>query len=135
MILKNDMRPEAIEEVQKISPIPYTGPYTDPYTDPYLRLRYILEVHFDMRFKRYGKYGGFNHVIDGRTPGSYPLTYGVNRLGVNRLIQDFIRPVPAIQKVVDGITQEMKAGDVTVGVHYRGTDTAFHWPFKKVSTY
>ena len=92
----------------------------------------LEQVHFNQRWKRYGKWGGFNRVIDGMTPANYPLTYGVNRQGVNDLITKHIKLRPAVQAKIDAIRTEMSGATLALGVHYRGTDTAMHWPYVKI---
>lgn len=90
------------------------------------------EVHFNQRWKRYGKWGGFNNEIDGDTPATYPLTYGLTRRGVNDLITKHLKLQPEVQLHIDAIRAKMASADLVLGVHYRGTDTAMHWPFKKI---
>jgi len=92
----------------------------------------LPEVHFNQKFKKYGAWGGFQKMIEGSQSATYPLTYALDREGVNRLMHKYLRLHPTIAQKIDNFkATHLKDADVVIGVHYRGTDTAEHWPYKK----
>ena len=82
------------------------------------------EVHLDRSMAKYGRHGGFCDVVNGTTPYLYPMTYGVPRGDVHRLVAAHIHVRQAILDEVAGATAASVApGAYVVGVHYRGTDS------------
>jgi len=95
----------------------------------------LEEVHFNRKLKRYGLWGGFNNLIDGVTPSTYPITYGTSRSETNRLIREYLIPnmQPELKAKLEMLHVKMfKDADVILGVHYRGTDTSEHYPYTKI---
>jgi hypothetical protein len=91
------------------------------------------EVHLDQRIAKYGRYGGFGDRIYGETSHLYPMTAGVARGELHRLWSSHIRPRPEVIDKVDAFAARWFERDTrVVGVHYRGTDTARHYPFYRV---
>jgi hypothetical protein len=91
------------------------------------------EVHLDRRIAKYGRYGGFGDRIYGETSHLYPMTAGLPRATLHATWASHIRPQPAILAKVDAFAGRWFARDTfIVGVHYRGTDTARHYPFQRV---
>ena len=83
------------------------------------------EVHLTKRLSKYGKYGGFCDVVNGPTPYLYPMTYGVGRSDLHRLIRAHVEVRREILDEVDRIAcRAFTPGAYVVGVHYRGTDSA-----------
>jgi hypothetical protein len=96
--------------------------------------RSIGELHLDSPLSKYGKYGGFGDRIHGATPHMYPMTTGVPRAELHRLLTSHIQPAPHIVQKVDGYASSwFERGAYIVGVHYRGTDTARHYPFYRIA--
>jgi hypothetical protein len=84
----------------------------------------IGELHLDRSFAKYGKHGGFCDVVNGTTPYLYPMTYGISRPDVHRLIVSHIQVQPSIlDEVTRTIAASVQPGAYVVGVHYRGTDS------------
>jgi hypothetical protein len=84
----------------------------------------IGEVHLTERFAKYGRYGGFCDLVNGATPYLYPMTYGISRRELHRLVRTYVDVRPEISAEVDGILADAFApGAFVVGVHYRGTDS------------
>ncbi len=82
------------------------------------------EVHLDRSLAKYGRLGGFCDVVNGTTPYLYPMTYGVARADVHRLVASHIqiRP-PILDEVARATAGSVTPGAYVVGVHYRGTDS------------
>jgi hypothetical protein len=86
------------------------------------------EVHLDRAIAKYGRYGGFSDVVSGATPYLYPMTYGISRAELHRLIATHVRVRPEIQdEVARFIAARFEPGAFVVGVHYRGTDATHNW--------
>jgi hypothetical protein len=86
------------------------------------------EVRLDSRVRRIGRYGGFSDVVQGETPYLYPMTFGLSRAELHRLVVQYVRLRPEILEA----SRLLIAGCVdtnayTVGVHYRGTDATWGW--------
>ncbi|HMF98081.1 MAG TPA: hypothetical protein VKE96_27460 [Vicinamibacterales bacterium] len=95
----------------------------------------IGEVHLTQRLAKYGRYGGFCDVVNGATPYLYPMTYGVDRADLHRLVQRHVEVRPEIRDEVDRIVSAgFLPGAFVVGVHYRGTDST-HSAFGLVNDY
>lgn len=81
------------------------------------------EVRLDRVLARYGQYGGFNDIVHGPTAYHYPMTYGVDRLTLHRLIEARISVRREIRAEAERVAaQGFQPGSFVVGVHYRGTD-------------
>jgi hypothetical protein len=84
------------------------------------------EVHLNRVVARYGRHGGFCDYVNGTTPYLYPMTYGVSRSELHRLLTDHVRVRPEIQDEARRWSAGSFApGSYVVGVHYRGTDSTF----------
>src|SRR5262249_25637383 len=95
----------------------------------------IGEVHLTQRLAKYGRYGGFCDLVNGATPYLYPMTYGVGRADLHRLVRRHVEVRPEIRDEVDRIASDaLVPGAFVVGVHYRGTDST-HSAFGLVNDY
>jgi len=92
------------------------------------------EVHLNRMMARYGALGGFGGLVYGPQSRFYPKTYAISRVELYKLIQRYMRVVPAIRHKVDAFKQKNYPEDVdfVMAVHYRGTDTALHYPFHAI---
>lgn len=82
------------------------------------------EVHLNRSFAKYGRHGGFCDVVNGTTPYLYPMTYGISRFDVHRLITSHIQVRQSIRdEVARVVAGSVEPGAYVVGVHYRGTDS------------
>jgi hypothetical protein len=82
------------------------------------------DVHLNRTLAKYGRLGGFCDVVNGTTPYLYPMTYGVPRQEVHRLVTSYITVRQPIRDEVARITAaSIEPGAYLVGVHYRGTDS------------
>jgi hypothetical protein len=82
------------------------------------------EVHLKRPWSKFGKYGGFCDVVNGATPYLYPMTFGIPRDEVHRLVATHLRVRPEISEDVQRrIDAAFEPGAFVVGVHYRGTDS------------
>jgi hypothetical protein len=82
------------------------------------------ELHLNGVLAKYGKHGGFCDVVNGTTPYLYPMTYGVSRGELHRLLQTHIELRPEIRDEIGRVVAASLARDAfVVGVHYRGTDS------------
>ena len=82
------------------------------------------EVHLDRPLAKYGRHGGFCDVVNGRTPYLYPMTYGVSRADVHRLVASHIHVrQPILDEVARAIAASTEPDAYVVAVHYRGTDS------------
>jgi len=82
------------------------------------------EVHLDRSMAKYGRHGGFCDVVNGTTPYLYPMTYGVPRAEVHRLVASHIQVrQPILDEVARATARSVTPGAYVVGVHYRGTDS------------
>ena len=86
------------------------------------------EVHLNRAVAKYGRYGGFSDVVSGATPYLYPMTYGISRSALHRLLTAHVHVRPEIQdEVARFIAARFEPGAYVVGVHYRGTDATHNW--------
>jgi hypothetical protein len=93
------------------------------------------EVHLTRRLAKYGRYGGFCDLVNGETPYLYPMTYGVSRSELHRLVRTHVEVRAEIRAEVERIVADAFAPDAyIVGVHYRGTDST-HSGFGVVNDY
>lgn len=91
------------------------------------------EIHLDTAFARYGRYGGFCDLVNGPAARFYPITYGLSREELHRLISQHIRVRTEIREKVATFVRDSFAGAYVVGVHYRGTDSAGrHFPYYRI---
>jgi hypothetical protein len=82
------------------------------------------EVHLDRSLAKYGRHGGFCDVVNGTTPYLYPMTFGVSRADVHRLVASHIHVrQPILDEVARAVAASTEPGAYVVGVHYRGTDS------------
>jgi len=82
------------------------------------------EVHLDRSFAKYGRHGGFCDVVNGATPYLYPMTCGLSRFDVHRLVDSHIHVrQPILEAVERASAESLEPGAYVVGVHYRGTDS------------
>src|SRR5207253_3225148 len=61
------------------------------------------EVHLNGVVAKYGRHGGFCDVVNGTTPYLYPMTYGVSRSDLHRLLQTYVVVRPEISAEIDRI--------------------------------
>ena len=93
------------------------------------------EIHLTRRLAKYGRYGGFCDLVNGDMPYLYPMTYGVSRDELHRVVRAHVEVRPEIVADVDRIVADAFAPDAyIVGVHYRGTDST-HSAFGLVNDY
>jgi len=84
----------------------------------------IGELHLNRVVAKYGRHGGFCDPVNGVTPYLYPMTYGVSRSELHRLLTAHIEVRPELRDAVDQIVAaSFEPGAYVVGVHYRGTDS------------
>jgi hypothetical protein len=82
------------------------------------------EVHLNGRIAKYGRHGGFCDDVNGTTPYLYPMTYGIDREELHRLITTHVRVRSEILgEVARWIASSLDRNAYVVGVHYRGTDS------------
>jgi hypothetical protein len=86
------------------------------------------EVRLDRAVSKYGRYGGFSDLVQGATPYLYPMTFGIDRDGLFRLVSSHIEVRREIADEVDRLAATLfEPGSFRVGVHYRGTDATHGW--------
>jgi hypothetical protein len=86
------------------------------------------DVHLNKVITKYGRYGGFSDVVQGSTPYLYPMTYGLCRSALQRLLNAHIRVRAEIRdEATKFVATQFEAGAYVVGVHYRGTDATHNW--------
>lgn len=84
----------------------------------------VGEVHLNRTLAKFGRLGGFCDVVNGTTPYLYPMTYGVSRRDVHRLLASYISVrQPILDEVARTTAEATEPGAFVVGVHYRGTDS------------
>ncbi len=89
------------------------------------------EVHVNGIVTKYGRYGGFSDLVQGSTPYFYPMTHGISRQALNRLIRDHVQVRQEIHDdVARFVAERFEPGAYVVGVHYRGTDATHNWTGK-----
>ena len=86
------------------------------------------EVHLDRVFSKYGRHGGFSDIVQGLTPYLYPMTFGISRAELHRLLTTHM---PLRAEITDEAARFAAAHFETdafvVGLHYRGTDATHGW--------
>jgi len=81
------------------------------------------ELRLDGALTKYGRYGGFSDIVQGETAYLYPMTWGVDRTALHRLIAAHIGVRPEIRDEAATVLARLFERDAfVVGVHYRGTD-------------
>lgn len=81
------------------------------------------EVRLDGVCAKYGRFGGFSDIVQGETAYLYPMTYGVDRAALNRLVRCHVAVRAEIRDEAASIAATLfDPGAFVVGVHYRGTD-------------
>jgi hypothetical protein len=86
------------------------------------------EVHLNGIVTKYGRYGGFSDIVGGPLAYLYPMTYGIDRPVLNRLLSTHVRVRPEIvEEAARVVSQRFEPGAYVVGVHYRGTDATHNW--------
>ncbi len=86
------------------------------------------EVRLDSRVRRIGRFGGFSDLVQGATPYLYPMTFGLSRTELHRLIVDYVKVRPEILEASRRlVSRDFDPDAYVVGVHYRGTDTTYRW--------
>ncbi len=88
------------------------------------------DVRLDGVVTKYGRYGGFADLVQGKTPYFYPVTFGIDRIELHRLLARYIALRDEICEAVARFkSAHFNAGTFVVGMHYRGTDmtSAQNW--------
>jgi hypothetical protein len=81
------------------------------------------EVTLNAVVTKYGRYGGFADLVQGKTPYFYPVTFGIDRLALHHLLMRYVVVRAEISEAVARFkSAQFDAGAFVVGVHYRGTD-------------
>jgi hypothetical protein len=87
-----------------------------------------LEARLDGIVTKYGTYGGFSDVVGGPLAYLYPMTHGLSRSALNRLLTAHVR---VRQEILDSVARFVRTrfepGAYVVGLHYRGTDSTHNW--------
>jgi hypothetical protein len=77
---------------------------------------------------KYGRFGGFSDIVGGPLAHLYPMTYGVGRPTLHRLLTSHVQVRPDIlDEVQRFIASRFDEHAYRVGVHYRGTDSTHRW--------
>lgn len=88
----------------------------------------VAEVRLDRIWSKYGRYGGFSDIVQGRTPYLYPMTFGVGRARLRELLDAHVPLRAEIRAEVARLqASHFAPGAFVVGVHYRGTDSTRGW--------
>jgi len=100
---------------------------------PFGNRRSAGETHLNRAAAKYGKFGGFGDRVNGPTPHLYPMTAGIARAELHRLLASHV----AVRRHILDKVDSMRAAAIdpsayVVGVHYRGTDTARHFPYYRI---
>lgn len=86
------------------------------------------EVHLNGIVTTYGRYGGFSDVVTGPLAYLYPMTYGISRPALHRLLTAYVHVRQDIlDEVARFIAARFEPRAWVVGVHYRGTDSTHGW--------
>lgn len=81
------------------------------------------EVRLNGVVTKYGRYGGFSDVVQGETAYLYPMTFGVDRAALHRLIAAHVAVRREIRDDAAAfVARAFERDAFVVGVHYRGTD-------------
>ncbi len=87
-----------------------------------------VELRLDSRVRKIGRFGGFSDFVQGATPYLYPMTFGLSRTELHRLIVEYVEVRPEILEASRRLVSTCFDPDAfVVGVHYRGTDTTYRW--------
>ncbi len=82
------------------------------------------ELHLNRILTKYGRYGGFSDVVQGATPYFYPMTWGIDRQALHRLVDTQVRLRPEICDEATSLAHTLfDPQALIIGVHYRGTDS------------
>lgn len=82
------------------------------------------DVHLDRALAKYGRHGGFCDEVNGTTPYLYPMTYGIDRERLHRLLVTHVRVRGDIRDSAERwMADRLDRDAFVVGVHYRGTDS------------
>lgn len=82
------------------------------------------DLQLDRIVAKYGRHGGFCDEVNGVTPYLYPMTYGIDRAELHRLLTTYMRVRHDIRAAADRwIAESFDPSAFVVGVHYRGTDS------------
>lgn len=82
------------------------------------------ELHLNGVIAKFGRHGGFCDLVNGATPYLYPMTFGVDRRTLHRLLATHVELRPELREEVDrAMAAAFEPGAYVVGVHYRGTDS------------
>ena len=93
------------------------------------------DVQLDGAFAKYGRHGGFCDEVNGATPYLYPMTYGIARDDLHRLLRAHVRVRGEILADAERrVAASFEPGAFVVGVHYRGTDST-HGPLGRLFDY
>ena len=94
----------------------------------------VEEVHFDRTYSRYGLLGGFMDNIVGRDGRRYPVQGArLSLQEVHGVIDAHFVQRAALGDEIRALKRKVFSGaDAAIGVHYRGTDTASEYPYRKV---
>ncbi|KNC49388.1 uncharacterized protein AMSG_05388 [Thecamonas trahens ATCC 50062] len=90
------------------------------------------EVHLNSYVRRYGRLGGFGHIVYGSKGYLYPMTHALDRKELSRLMTKYFAFQPALLAKVDTFVDDNFHSDFVLGVHYRGLDTVQHYPYYKI---
>jgi hypothetical protein len=81
------------------------------------------EARLDRVVTKYGRYGGFADIVQGRTPYLYPMTFGIDRASLATLVSTLATVRGEFREEAARLARTMfTPGAFVVGVHYRGTD-------------
>lgn len=84
----------------------------------------VGELHLNGVIAKYGRHGGFCDLVNGATPYLYPMTFGVDRQTLHRLLTTHVEVLPSLREDIDrAMGASFEPGAYVVGVHYRGTDS------------
>ncbi len=90
-----------------------------------------IEVRLDSRVRKVGRFGGFSDLVQGATPYLYPMTFGLSRSELHRLIVEYVQVRREILDASQSLVSRSFDPDAyVVGVHYRGTDATHGWSGK-----
>ena len=86
------------------------------------------EVHLNGVLTKYGRYGGFSDIVGGDLAHLYPITFGLSRDTLKRLLDSYVRVrAEILDEVRAWIAARFEPGAFVVGLHYRGTDSTHKW--------
>ena len=88
----------------------------------------VDEVHMKEIVTKYGRYGGFSDIVGGPLAYQYPMTYGLSRETLHRLLTSHVRVrAEILDEAARTIAAQFEPGAHIIGVHYRGTDATHGW--------